>query len=426
MASDRRLCWGLECVLLFLLTYMHCKAENIEYDAVKRAMRSTQTYYEYEETFGNVRGKTVITLDKKDPNEQFKLRDPNRWVVVDRNGVVRVNEPWDYEKLTAAQKSIDFWVSITQPGRPEVFNQWIIIMIKNVNDEPPYFINRPLPMLAVVQLNAPHGTKVYRLQARDPDPDDNIHYYIVRDSTEGRFEVDGKSGKVTTRGTDPFMLDKEYVLYVKAEDKNGKINERQYQSTPEKRLSIIGGRHPPQFYMSSYEATITESTKKDTDIIRVKAKSFIEREIRYTLRAHGKGAGTFNIDPTEGVVKLAKELDFEDLRQPKMYLLFITATEDSGGLSISVQLTINVTDVNDNVPKFELPDYQVYNIPENIPIGKSILKVKATDIDERRNTEIEYSVDIDAFTIDGMGRIFSNKRLDADDISVYVLTVKVI
>ncbi|KAG1685476.1 Neural-cadherin [Nymphon striatum] len=280
-------------------------------------------------------------------------------------------------------------------------NQRIIIRIQDVNDEPPYFINRPLPMQAVVELNAPHWK-----------------------TSEGRFEVDGRSGEVTTRGDEPFMLDKEYVLYVKAEDRNGKLNDGQYQSTPEKRLSISGGKRPPQFYMSPYEATIKESTKKDTDIIAVKAKSFAEREIRYTLLTVGKGAGTFNIGPNDGVVKLSKELDFEDLRQPKSYSLLVTATEDSGGLSTSVELTIKVTDVNDNAPKFELPDYQAHNVPENISPGNSILKVKAMDSDEGPNAEIEYSVDIDQFSINAKGDIHSKKRLDADDTSVYVLTVK--
>jgi hypothetical protein len=53
--------------------------------------------------------------------------------------------------------------------------------MKDVNDEPPYFINRPLPMQTVVQLNAPPNTHVFTLQARDPDTDHNIHYFIVRD-----------------------------------------------------------------------------------------------------------------------------------------------------------------------------------------------------------------------------------------------------
>jgi len=74
-------------------------------------------------------------------------------------------------------------------------------------------------------------------------------------------------------------------------------------------------------------------------IISVKAKSFADREIRYTLKAQGQGAaGTFNIGPTSGIVKLAKELDFEDLRQPHIYSLIVTATEDSGGFSTSVEV----------------------------------------------------------------------------------------
>ena len=99
-------------------------------------------------------------------------------------------------------------------------------------------------------------------------------------------------------------------------------------------------------------------------IISVRAKSFADREIRYTLKANGQGAGTFNIGPMTGNVRLAKDLDFEDMRQPKIYQLVVTATEDSGGFSTSVELTIRVTDVNDNAPKFELPDYQAHNIDE--------------------------------------------------------------
>ena len=159
-------------------------------------------------------------------------------------------------------------------------------------------------------------------------------------------------------------------------------------------------------------------------IIEVKAKSFADREIRYTLKAQGKGAGTFNIGPTSGIVKLAKELDYEDLRQPKSYQLVVTATEDSGGFSTSVDLVIKVTDVNDNAPRFELPDYQAHNIDEDVPIGTSILKVKATDMDTGRNAEITYSLDKEDFTIDSKGNIYSNKRLDADVNNTYVLTVK--
>jgi len=39
-------------------------------------------------------------------------------------------------------------------------------------------------MQAVVQLNAPPNTPVFTLQARDPDTDHSIHYFIVRDRSK--------------------------------------------------------------------------------------------------------------------------------------------------------------------------------------------------------------------------------------------------
>lgn len=81
--------------------------------------------------------------------------------------------------------------------------------------------------------------------------------------------------------------------------------------------------------MPKYEATIPETQKKDSDIIELKAKSFADREIRYSLRAQGKGAGTFNIAPSSGIVKLTKDLDYEDLRQPKQYSLIVTVSRFS-------------------------------------------------------------------------------------------------
>ncbi|XP_018397607.1 PREDICTED: neural-cadherin-like [Cyphomyrmex costatus] len=396
------------------------EVHRIEKRRVTRAVRPTKKV-DFTEADGNIEGKIAFYLEKENEKETYKIRDENKWVTVGANGSVMVKQKWDYEEL-GPEKTIDFWVTITNTGTGFQYtdNQRVIINMKDVNDEPPYFINRPLPMQTVVQLNAPPNTHVFTLQARDPDTDHNIHYFIVRDRTGGRFEVDERSGVVRTRGTDLFQLDMEYVLYVKAEDQNGRIDERRFQSTPEERLSIVGGKRAPQFYMTAYEAEIPENQKKDSDIISVKAKSFADREIRYTLKAQGQGAaGTFNIGPTSGIVKLAKELDFEDLRQPHIYSLIVTATEDSGGFSTSVELTIRVSDVNDNAPKFELPDYQAHNVDEDIPLGTNILKVKATDADSGANAEIEYLVSDDHFSVDSNGIIVNNKQLDADNNNAY-------
>lgn len=78
-----------------------------------------------------------------------------------------------------------------------------------------------------------------------------------------------------------------------------------------------------------------------------------------------------------------------------------------------------MSDVNDNAPKFELPDYQAHNIDEDIPLGTSILKVKATDADSGANAEIEYLVSDDHFSVDSNGIIVNNKQLDADNNNAY-------
>lgn len=78
-----------------------------------------------------------------------------------------------------------------------------------------------------------------------------------------------------------------------------------------------------------------------------------------------------------------------------------------------------MSDVNDNAPKFELPDYQAHNVDEDIPLGTNILKVKATDADSGTNAEIEYLVSDDHFSVDTNGIIVNNKQLDADNNNAY-------
>lgn len=291
-----------------------------------------------------------------------------------------------------------------------------------------HFVNFPMPMQAVVPLKAPPGTVVYKLEAR-PDStvgSHNIRYALTLDRTNDRFEVDERSGDVRTKGTEPFISDKEYTIYVEARDigRSSLDKNRGLKSQNEVKLSIIGGRRPPQFFLEKYSHAIKEDTKKDTEVLSIKAKSFSDREIRYTLQAKNKGAGTFIIEPISGKIKLAKELDYEDMRQPKSYQLQVNASEDSGGLTSTTDVTIAVLDVNDNAPRFELPDYQVYNVLEDVKIGTRITTISATDLDHGRNAEIDYSVDRPEFSIDSKGNIMTSRRLDADVNNTYILTVK--
>ena len=160
--------------------------------------------------------------------------------------------------------------------------------------------------------------------------------------------MDKESGVVQTKGNEPFLMDMEYVLFVRA-DRVSKVG---HQSTGEERLSIVGGKRPPQFYQASYEVEVPESLDVGADVLQVEAKSFTDQKIEYSLVTEGQGDGTFTIEPTLGIVSLAKELDFEDLSKPKIFSLFVIGTEpeNSRGFSTKVELTVTVSDVDDTAP----------------------------------------------------------------------------
>ncbi|XP_058506553.1 protocadherin alpha-3-like [Solea solea] len=86
---------------------------------------------------------------------------------------------------------------------------------------------------------------------------------------------------------------------------------------------------------------------------------------------------------------LQKALDRE--KQP---VITMTLTAVDGGnppKSGTSQLTINVLDNNDNIPIFSESLYKT-KIPENTPVGTTVMAVNATDADEGLNGEIVFSL----------------------------------
>ncbi|XP_037398802.1 protocadherin alpha-8-like isoform X12 [Pygocentrus nattereri] len=86
---------------------------------------------------------------------------------------------------------------------------------------------------------------------------------------------------------------------------------------------------------------------------------------------------------------LQKPLDREAARNIK---LLITAVD--GGKpprSGTMEILIDVLDINDNAPVFTKDDYTVM-IHENAPKGTTVIQVNATDLDEGSNGEVVYSI----------------------------------
>ncbi|XP_062986156.1 protocadherin gamma-A6-like isoform X17 [Elgaria multicarinata webbii] len=87
-------------------------------------------------------------------------------------------------------------------------------------------------------------------------------------------------------------------------------------------------------------------------------------------------------------IVLEKPLDRE---KEEVHNLILTAYD--GGNPVrngTTQLHISVLDVNDNAPIFSQPIYEV-STTEDLPIGTTIVTLKATDLDEGTNKEMKYS-----------------------------------
>ncbi|XP_056148035.1 protocadherin alpha-3-like [Lampris incognitus] len=88
------------------------------------------------------------------------------------------------------------------------------------------------------------------------------------------------------------------------------------------------------------------------------------------------------------ILQLQKPLDREERRNHRLILTAI----DGGNppKSGTVEIYIDVLDVNDNMPAFTKDTYSAV-LPENCPIGTTVMRVNATDSDDGSNGEVVYS-----------------------------------
>ncbi|XP_062843332.1 cadherin-7a isoform X2 [Trichomycterus rosablanca] len=93
-----------------------------------------------------------------------------------------------------------------------------------------------------------------------------------------------------------------------------------------------------------------------------------------------------------GMVRTA--LPNMDREARDQYLLVIQAKDmggQMGGLSGTTTVTVTLTDVNDNPPRFSRKSYQ-FGVPESLPVASVVARIKALDADVGPNAEMEYRI----------------------------------
>uniref|UniRef100_A0A4W6FYJ1 Cadherin 8 n=1 Tax=Lates calcarifer TaxID=8187 RepID=A0A4W6FYJ1_LATCA len=194
--------------------------------------------------------------------------------------------------------------------------------------------------------------------------------------------------------------------------------------------------NPPQFIEGPYRASVPEMSAVGTPVTRVTATDADDpvygnsAKLVYSIL---EGQPYFSVDPNSATIKIA--LHGMDREMREEYLVVIQAKDmggHMGGLSGTTTVTVTLTDINDNPPKFSKSLYE-FVIPEDLPIGKMGGKVKANDRDIGENAKSTYSIIegddqgvfeiiTDSQTQEGMLRL--KKPLDYESKRAYTLKVE--
>ncbi|XP_052364561.1 protocadherin alpha-C2-like isoform X15 [Oncorhynchus keta] len=125
---------------------------------------------------------------------------------------------------------------------------------------------------------------------------------------------------------------------------------------------------------------------------------------------------------------LKKALDREE---QSVHDLILTAVD--GGVPSrtgTANIIVRVLDANDNAPKFDKDSYNI-DIMENSPIGRLVVKLNATDLDEGSNAEIGYSYSLytsektqETFSLNpNTGEITVKDMINYEDFRIYDMEV---
>ena len=184
------------------------------------------------------------------------------------------------------------------------------------------------------------------------------------------------------------------------------------------------GNDPPAFTEGdSTTRSVPENTAAGTNIgMPVTAADVDNTTLTYTL--HGTDASAFSIVSTTGQLQTNAALDFES---KNIYSVTIDVSDSNGG-SDSIDVTINVTDVDEpgnDPPTFTEGSSTTRSISENAPSGRNVgALVDATDSDGDRLIYTLGGTDAAAFRISAQ-MLWTNAALDYETQSSYSVTISV-
>ncbi|XP_048088583.1 protocadherin-10 isoform X2 [Alosa alosa] len=277
-------------------------------------------------------------------------------------------------------------------GSPERSGTTVInITVLDANDNAPVF-DQSFYRVRLAE-NAPKGTVVIKLNATDLDegPNGDITYSFSGHApmrVRELFTVDARTGEIKVKGVVDYEKAKMYEIYVQAKDK-GPSAVAVHCKVMVNVLDV--NDNLPEVILTSVSTPVQEDAQPGTVIavISVMDKDFGENgNVDCEIPHHVP----FQLHSSFRNYYTLVTCDFLDRETTPEYNITLTA-RDMGTPPLYTRKTIvvQVSDINDNAPRFKQPSYTVYLTENNAP-GASICSVSATDPDSDQNSYISYTI----------------------------------
>ncbi|XP_077997938.1 protocadherin Fat 4-like [Glandiceps talaboti] len=322
-------------------------------------------------------GAIAYAIISGDPNGDFDIL--NNGSIVTAMELDRESKPTYWLNVTAMDEPLN--KTLQQSAVAQV-----IVHLIDVNDNAPEFINDNVTgILEEVDINE----VVIHVQAVDIDSGSNGDVNYAMDALNSDVFSMRESGVIVTSGELDRELVSEYVLTVYAADQGIPA----LTSTMDILVNILDiNDNAPDFNPSSYTCDIMENTPPGKEFLQVSATDpdeGLNGTIEFSI-TDGNDGNDFAIDEDSGVIVLSNSVDRE--RQPQYVLTIMAKDKGLPPQSSSTDVTINLLDINDNIPEFT-EEYMTVYIDENYNNTPVLVKrCHAVDDDDGSNGQLTFQI----------------------------------
>ncbi|XP_071089001.1 protocadherin Fat 4-like [Haliotis cracherodii] len=394
----------------------------------------THSFYSFDVPENTAIGTTVASVTAIDQDEASNGQvtydlvsdwGKSKFQVEGSLGTITLIDQLDFEEVQLYTLNI----SANDGGSPPLISSVTVYMnVKDVNDNTPVF--DPMSYSQEIWENAAIGTTLLNVSATDIDTGINsqLRYSLAGGDKKNQFDIGPLNGTIYTIG----FLNREtiptYHLIVIATDQAEPPSDRLSTSaTVTIHLKDVNDC-PPEFKSPNATWVKEDASRASVvfTVVATDADSGPNGQVSYSLASVPGFGYPFTLDQASGYLQVNTALDRETIAN---YSLTITATDKGQpSLSATQNLIVHIEDVNDNAPNFVKQTYGA-TVPEDIGVGKSLLKVSATDLDEGLNGIIRYYIirgdenyDFNLDMSSGVLRI--QKNLDYERNKLYNLIVQ--